>query len=91
MAQARAANDTRRLDTLQSEAADYLRHPVDWYRFNDEVLHYDVHSRTWSNRGAYEVVARAGAGALFHNRRLIVVNGEIKPGIRTPRVSVGMF
>ena len=91
MALARAANDTRRLEALQSEAAGYLRHPVDWYRFNDEVLHYDVRSRTWTNRGAYEAVARAGAGALFHNRRLIVVNGEIKPGIRTPRVSVGMF
>ena len=91
MALARAANDTRRLEALQSEAAGYLRHPVDWYRFNDEVLHYDVRSRTWTNRGAYEAVARAGAGALFHNRRLIVVNGEIKPGIRTPRVNIGMF
>lgn len=91
MVLARAANDTRRLEALQSEATGYLRHPVDWYRFNDEVLHYDVRSRTWTNRGAYEAVARAGAGALFHNRRLIVVNGEIKPGIRTPRVNIGMF
>lgn len=91
MALAQAANDTQRLEALQHDAATYLRHPVEWYRFNDEVLHYDVRSRTWANRGADEAVSRAGAGAVCFGNRLIVVNGELKPGVRTPQVSVGTF
>lgn len=67
--------------------ADYLRHPVEWYRFNDLVLVFDTTTGRWEqpeNRSA--AFARAGATAVLHDEGLYLVGGEVKPGVRTPTV-----
>lgn len=86
--QAQEAGDTVRVAELEQEAADYLSHPVEWYRFNRDLLCYNTFLRRWEVWGGHEPLARAGAGVLLYKNRLIVLNGELKPGIRTAGVHV---
>lgn len=85
--EAEASGDKTRLDSLQAEAKAYMHHPVEWYRFNTALLRYDTFTKEWENLGEYEQLARAGAGAAGEGKKLIIVNGELKPGIRTPAVN----
>ena len=87
LAEAQAAGDTARIDSLQAEAKAYMHHPVDWYRFNTALLQYNTYTKEWTDLGSYEPLARAGAGAVSVGEQLIIVNGELKPGIRTPQVN----
>lgn len=87
IAQAEAANDTTALARLRADAKAYMHHPAAWYRFNTTLLQYDLSTRAWSELGDYEQLARAGAAALLRDNRLTVINGELKPGIRTPLVN----
>ena len=84
---AEAAADIATLDSLREEAAQYLRHPVEWYRFNTDLWLYDTETKQWTSLGDHEPLARAGAGAVILGQQLVVVCGELKPGIRTPQVN----
>ena len=84
---AEAAADTATLDSLLAEAAQYLRHPVEWYRFNTDLLVYDTETKQWERLGSHEPLARAGAGAVITDQQVTVICGELKPGIRTPQVN----
>lgn len=85
--QAIAIGDTALRDSLQEEAKQYLLRPVKWYRFNTALLQYNTFTRQWSHRGDYEELARAGAGIAREGNSLLIINGELKPGIRTPVVN----
>ena len=87
LAKAEAAQDSAAITRLQAEAKAYMHHPVEWYRFNTTLLQYDLSTKAWSDLGEYEQLARAGAGAVIQDGRLTIINGELKPGIRTPQVN----
>lgn len=87
LAEAEAAGDTARADALKAEAKAYMHHPAEWYRFNTSLWQYNTYTKEWTDLGAYEPLARAGAGAVIAGEYLIIVNGELKPGIRTPQVN----
>lgn len=84
---ARQEGNKIRLDSLAEEGKNYMHHPAEWYRFNTVLLRYNTFTREWENLGEYEQLARAGAGAVVNGNDLIIVNGELKPGIRTPQVN----
>lgn len=67
---------------------DYMRKPQEWYRFNDDLLEYDLRSRTWKVIPDVPGMARAGGILLCKDGQLYMVCGEIKPGIRTPQITV---
>lgn len=76
------------LDALRHPAPDYLRHPAAWYRFNDRVLVYDPAADRWTIARRQKDCARAGASAVATpDGRLLVLGGEIRPRIRTPRIT----
>lgn len=68
--------------------ADYMKKPVVWYRFNDDLLTYDLGKRTWHVTYDVPGLARAGGILLEHDGYLYIICGEIKPGIRTPQITV---
>lgn len=86
-AQAHANGDTDLAERLEAERLAYMHHPVEWYRFNRTLLAYDTFDKKWDNLGDYEQLARAGAAAVPMDDSLIIINGELKPGIRTPIVN----
>lgn len=77
-------------DTLtarfRSEAKAYLHHPAVWYKFNDEVWLFNVRSQEWKSLGKFPQAALAGASAIGNDNEIYIVNGEIKPGIRTRKI-----
>ena len=75
------------LRALQKTAADYLTHPVEWYRFNKRVLVYDVRLREWQTIACIPDVARAGAALVVCGENIFCINGELKPGVRTPEIT----
>ena len=71
---------------LRAEAAEYLLHPAEWYRFNDELWLYNVNRQEWKSLGKFPQAALAGASAIGNDNEIYIVNGEIKPGIRTRKI-----
>lgn len=76
------------LAALQEQQADYLQHPVEWYRFNPSVYVFDPDTGTWSIAATSAHYARAGAAAALCGYTLLLLGGELKPRIRTPRTAV---
>lgn len=79
--------DTLCMARLDREAAAYLTHPVEWYRFNDELVIYHTITDTWVTESRSPLLARAGAAIVPFGKTWIVVNGESKPGIRSADVT----
>lgn len=97
-----AINRPRRLDQLQNDEREeavmqrakisrqmeeYLKHPVDWYRFNRELLIYHTITDTWVVEAESPLLARAGASVISDDGRWVVVGGELKPGVRSSDVT----
>ena len=62
---------------------EYLTHPVEWYKFNRKLLVYRTGEDRWTCLGDYEQGARAGAVMVADGSFYYIINGELKPGIRT--------
>lgn len=73
-------------DSLKTAGKTYLSHPVDWYRFNDKVLVYNARQNTWQEVACQSELARAGAALVGEKDKFFSINGELKPGIRTPKI-----
>lgn len=72
------------LEALRNQAPDYLQHPIEWYRFNDNVLLFNPATGTWSIDGTDKNAARAGAVMIAdQNNGFYLIGGELKPRIRT--------
>lgn len=65
----------------------YMEQPVEWYRFNRSILSFDLEKQTWGILGNREEGARAGACLVSDGNWYYIVNGELKPGIRTPAIN----
>lgn len=78
-------------DSLRAVQREYMEREPAWYRFNDRVLVYNTTTGRWSvSRERTPESARAGAGATpmrwGTSPGVLLFNGELKPGIRTPEV-----
>ena len=77
------------LQALQGihQGKEYLTRPVEWYRFNRKLLKYDTKADAWTCLGDYEQGARAGAAMVSDGLSYYIINGELKPGIRTKDIN----
>lgn len=74
------------LAALQHPEKDYLLHPAEWYKFNDRILIYNIRQNTWQEVARNSQTARAGAALTGWDKVFYNINGELKPGIRTPEI-----
>lgn len=74
------------LAALRQPQKDYLLHPAEWYKFNDRILIYDTSQNTWQEVARTPQTARAGAALVGWDKTYYNINGELKPGIRTPEI-----
>ena len=65
-----------------------MKKPVAWYWCNEDRLTYRTGKRTWHVTYDVPGLARAGGILLEHDGYLYMRCGEIKPGIRTPQITV---
>lgn len=76
-------------DSLRNEQREYMEHEPAWYRFNDRLLIRNTISGEWTVSSVpAPQSARAGAAAVTTPDKtgIVLFNGEVKPGVRTPKV-----
>ena len=82
-----AASDTASAASKEWQTA-YMLHEPEWYRFSTEALVYNTITDTWTSLPGSTLLARAGAAVAYTNgNRLAFINGELKPGIRSDKVT----
>ncbi len=86
---ARESNDTERLEQLLQKKHEYFLMEPDEYKFNRDVLAYHTITQTWISVQDYPFQPPAGGPRLNWNKGFVVVNGEIKAGVRSPAVYYG--
>ena len=70
-----------------TEKENYLKHPVEWYKFNPYLLRFDVKKGEWvSQPTAHQALARAGAQVISLHDTFYYIGGELKPSVRTPEI-----
>ncbi|KGQ70647.1 N-acetylneuraminic acid mutarotase [Chelonobacter oris] len=57
--------------------------------FSSEIVSYEPATNTWRNEGYFPYGGRAGAAVAINGDKLLVVNGEIKAGLRTDTTELG--
>lgn len=61
------------------------------YGWNRKILVFNAKENRWRSIGEVPFDAPCGAALLKHGNILYSINGEIKPGVRTPRIFRGEF
>ncbi len=87
-------NAVANLGSLKDEAlktfkAGYFGADPEDFHWNKEILIYDASTNTWRTVGQVPFYAPCGEGLVLSGNRLISINGEIKPGVRSPRMYMG--
>lgn len=77
----------REVERLHAEQAQYMFQPEAWYGFNNELVIYHTITNTWVTESQSPLLARAGAAIVKCGSEWVVVNGEVKPGIRSADVT----
>ncbi|HEN3655929.1 TPA: N-acetylneuraminate epimerase [Yersinia enterocolitica] len=77
-------------ETLKSAVinAYFDQNPADYF-YNRDVLVYDPAKNQWKSGGQTPFLGTAGSAIATINGNLILINGEIKPGLRTTAVWQG--
>ena len=66
---------------------DYMGMRPEDYRWNDNVLMFDPASNAWQDAGENPYLPNTGAAIVETGKdRFLLISGEIKPGLRTPKV-----
>ncbi|EJS86650.1 N-acetylneuraminic acid mutarotase, partial [Pasteurella multocida subsp. multocida str. Anand1_buffalo] len=57
--------------------------------FSPEIISYEPANNVWRNEGYFPYSGRAGAAVAIKDGKLLVVNGEVKAGLRSPGTALG--
>ena len=70
------------------EKQNYLKQPVEWYRFNGTLMLFNAKTNSWTETNLSSPhLARAGALMVRANNAIYYLGGELKPGVRSAEVS----
>ena len=61
----------------------YMTQLIDYYKFNTVCRVYDTQIGKWSVIDSTTDAARAGATLVYEDKQFYVVQGELKPGVRS--------
>lgn len=62
---------------------NYFNKPAKDYFFNDSIFIYNSTQNKWENAGTVPGLGTAGSAITLKDHYLTIINGEIKPGLRT--------
>lgn len=66
---------------------DYLKQPIDWYKFSGNLYVFDAVAGQWlTTTFANQALARAGAQVVPTTLGAYYIGGELKPALRTPQI-----
>lgn len=68
---------------------DYLKQPIDWYKFSGNLYVFDAVAGQWlTTTFANQALARAGAQVVPTTLGVYYIGGELKPALRTPQIVI---
>ncbi|WP_294225479.1 N-acetylneuraminate epimerase [uncultured Shimia sp.] len=70
---------------------DYMGMPPEDYLWNTQVLLYTVSTNSWSDLGENPYLPNTGSAVVENDKGILLINGEIKPGLRTPKIKQVAF
>ncbi|MBJ3871724.1 N-acetylneuraminic acid mutarotase, partial [Salmonella enterica subsp. enterica serovar Kentucky] len=70
---------------------NYFNKPAKDYFFNKIVFIYNAKENTWKNAGELPGAGTAGSSSVMGNNFLMLINGELKPGLRTDVIYRAMW
>ena len=73
----------------QAFSKRYMTQPVAYYRFNPECRVFDTRNGRWTTIDSTPHAARAGATLVSDGPVFYAVQGELKPGVRSPETWKG--
>lgn len=73
----------------QAFSKRYMTQPVAYYRFNPECRLFDTRTGRWTTIDSTSNAARAGATLVSDGSVFYAVQGELKPGVRSPETWKG--
>lgn len=86
----------KKLGTLRGQEllkfkASYFGADPDDFRWNRDILIYNSETNSWRSIGEIPFNAPCGEGLVIVKNKIYSINGEIKLGVRTPRIYQGEF
>ena len=76
-------------DQRKHKNYDYMSHymtqPIAYYKFNQECYLFDTHTKQWLVLHIQPDFARAGATLVGTPNEFYLIQGELKPGVRSPK------
>lgn len=76
-------------EELKNYKAKYFGTDPKDFNWNDQILLYNAKENSWKSLGEVPFDAPCGEGLILLDGKIISINGEIKPGVRTSRIYVG--
>lgn len=70
---------------------DYMGMKPSDYRWNSKTLVYTISTNSWSDLGDNPYLPNTGAALVESGDDILLINGEIKPGLRTPQIKQVSF
>ena len=71
------------------EKNDYLKQPIDWYKFSGNLYVFDAVAGQWlTTTFANQALARAGAQVVPTTLGVYYIGGELKPALRTSEIVI---
>ncbi len=80
--------DERKQQNLEF-SKNYMTQPIASYRFNPECRIFDTLTGEWKTIDVTSHAARAGATLVFSGKEFYTIQGELKPGVRSPETWSG--
>ena len=77
--------DEQRKQKNYDYMSHYMTQPIEYYRFNKECYLFDIHTQQWSVLNTQPDFARAGATLVGTPSEFYLIQGELKPGVRSPK------
>ncbi|CAM3514423.1 N-acetylneuraminate epimerase [Rouxiella silvae] len=84
------ANAKDDADLKNKIVSKYFRKPVNDYFYNKQIISFDPETELWGSLGSFPYAGTAGSTIITEkNNKILIVNGEVKPGLRTPTAYEG--
>ena len=77
--------DEQRKQKNYDYMSHYMTQPIAYYKFNQECYLFDTHTKQWLVLNTQPDFARAGATLVGTPTEFYLVQGELKPGVRSPK------
>lgn len=77
--------DEQRKQKNYDYMSHYMTQPIAYYKFNQECYLFDTHTKQWLVLNTQPDFARAGATLVGTPDEFYLIQGELKPGVRSPK------